>query len=104
MCVGERRHLTIPPALGYGKSGYEDVIPPDATLIFDIELIQIEGKVHIEIMKKPASCPLQARDGDTVYVHYKGTLRNGYMFDRSYETPYVFTLGMRQVIEGYEQV
>ena len=41
MKVGERRQLTIPPELGYGLSGAGNIIPPGATLIFDIELIAI---------------------------------------------------------------
>ena len=42
MKVGERRRLTIPPALGYGTQKLAN-IPPNSTLIFDIELIGIEG-------------------------------------------------------------
>ncbi len=42
MKVGERRRLTIPADLGYGDVGSGDVIPPGATLIFDVELIAIE--------------------------------------------------------------
>eukprot|EP00850_Spirogloea_muscicola_P024630 SM001178S25462 [mRNA] locus=s1178:1514:1818:- [translate_table: standard] len=46
MCLGEKRKLKIPSDLGYGASGSPPKIPGGATLIFDTELVAVNGQKY----------------------------------------------------------
>uniref|UniRef100_A0A452FL65 peptidylprolyl isomerase n=1 Tax=Capra hircus TaxID=9925 RepID=A0A452FL65_CAPHI len=87
MCVNERRRLIVPPHLGYGSIGVAGLIPPDATLYFDVVLLDVwnkEDTVQVSTLLRPPHCPRMVQDSDFVRYHYNGTLLDGTAFDTSY--------------------
>jgi FK506-binding protein 2 len=44
MCKGEKRRLTVPADLAYGRKGIIDIVPPNSALVFDIELLNFSTK------------------------------------------------------------
>ena len=42
VCKGDERHLVVPSHLAYGERGAGDVIPPGATLLFDVVIVDVE--------------------------------------------------------------
>jgi len=101
MAVGERCKLTCPPNYAYGKRGAGGVIPPGATLDFDMELISIILKKEI-LTEGSGECP---QTGQRCSMHYVGTLLNGTKFDSSRDKnrPFEFGLGNGEVIKGWDE-
>jgi FKBP-type peptidyl-prolyl cis-trans isomerase len=108
--VGQTVRLTIPPSLGYGERGAGDVIPPNATLTFDIEVLKAEQGVKVEIQQPGQGESAEA--GDQVTVHYTGRLQSGKVFDSSraelsprleQDRPFTVPLGASRVIPGWDE-
>ncbi|XP_038609500.1 peptidyl-prolyl cis-trans isomerase FKBP10 isoform X1 [Tachyglossus aculeatus] len=108
MCVNERRRLIVPPHLGYGSIGVAGLIPPDATLYFDVILLDIwnkEDKPQVTTLFRPPSCNRTVQDSDFVRYHYNGTLLDGTHFDSSYSkgSTYDTYIGSGWLIKGMDQ-
>jgi hypothetical protein len=63
MKVGESRRLNVPPMLGYGSNGFPPTIPANATLIFDVDLVEITRSAPPAAPEKGAPSPTTKTSG-----------------------------------------
>lgn len=91
---------------GGAKMEYKDEIINSLPVMPKEEPKLTVGKLHIGIKKRAENCERQAQKGDSLHMHYRGSLKDGGSeFDNSYKRgqPLIFTLGTGQVIKGWDQ-
>jgi peptidylprolyl isomerase len=109
MKEGGQRTLVIPPEMGYGPRGAGGVIPPNATLVFDVKLLKV---IKTDMIDTKVGEGDEAQAGQNVSVHYTGWLfdknaegNKGTKFDSSLDRnePFEFPLGQGHVIQGWDE-
>nr|XP_046271603.1 peptidyl-prolyl cis-trans isomerase FKBP10 isoform X2 [Scatophagus argus]XP_046271604.1 peptidyl-prolyl cis-trans isomerase FKBP10 isoform X2 [Scatophagus argus] len=108
MCVGERRIIIVPPFLAYGESGSGTRVPPQATLVFEVLLLDVfnpKDDLIVEVKEVPEGCTRRTVTGDYIRYHYNGTFQDGTAFDSSYQrnSTYNTYIGMGYVIQGMDK-
>jgi len=121
MPIGSKFKFTIIPELAYGDRDMGPKLPPNSTLIFEVELFDIKKPfVDTDFTIPTQEITLESglrylehiagdgeitKVGNTVSVHYSGFLANGTKFDSSHDRgqPFSFTLGDYRVIKGWEE-
>ena len=126
---GEKRTLIVPAKLGFGEFGLGDQVPPNTTLIFELELVEVQSdkkaiekiiadlkKAHpkaelvttksgLQYVVTKAGAGEKVGNGKKIKAHYTGKLLDGKVFDSSVKrgVPFEFTVGKGEVIKGWDE-
>ena len=112
MNIGDKGRILIPANLGYGENGYSTIVPPDADLIIEIEIVRrIEPIVLDEGVKvytwKKVKNGAQIEKNQLITFDYFAYTKGekGKMYDNSYKKsePFSFRLENDNVIDGLHQ-
>ncbi len=119
MSQGGKAEFVVPPHLAYGEKGF-DKIPPNSTVIFKIELLEVKKPEELSVIdpelfttitggiKYSITEPGEGKkieEGLMVRVHYTGYFEDGEIFDNSVSRsdPFEFIAGEGMVIDGWDQ-
>ena len=69
VCKGEERHLVVPSELAYGDRGAGEVIPPGATLLFDVVVVDVEKVRPVTILSLVAQNVSWHVNSNSILIH-----------------------------------
>ena len=112
MNIGDEGRIMIPNALGYGETGYSSLVPPEADLIVDIEIVErikpitLEEGVKVYIWQNTTVVKKPVKGQKITFNYFAYTVGNkAKMYDNSYRNGEPFTMIFENdnVVEGLHQ-
>ncbi len=112
MNIGDKGRIMIPAAMGYGENGYLTIVPPDADLIIEIEIVErvkpivLEEGVKVYRWKSNAQKPLPKKNQLITFDYFAYTQgKKAHLYDNSYQNqePFRFKFENDNVVDGLHQ-